>query len=77
MTDSEECIAFVQYKKDWGNQFPGLSDTGLFRIYRSMDLENRLEFLEEAKRNGNYNTISKDFKKAEKSYKQWKQEYLS
>ena len=62
MTNTEECIAFVQFKKDWGNQFPGLSNKGLFGIYRSMDLENRLEFLEEAKRSGNYNTMSKILK---------------
>lgn len=50
MTDEEEQIAFKQWVEDWGDQFPGASKEVLWSIYRSMDLENRKEFLEEARR---------------------------
>lgn len=45
MTDEEEGIVFEQWKKDWGHNFPGTSNYTLFSIYRSMDLDCRLEFL--------------------------------
>lgn len=49
MTDKEEQIAFKQWIKDCGNNFKGMSRNVLWQIYRSMDLENRKEFLEEAR----------------------------
>lgn len=49
MTDEEEKIAFEQWVKDWGSNMP--KDT-LWYVYRSMDEENRNEFLEEARRKG-------------------------
>lgn len=49
MTDEEEQIAFKQWVEDWGDQFPATSKKVLWSIYRSMDLENRKEFLEEAR----------------------------
>lgn len=50
MTDEEEQIAFKQWIKDWGNNFKGMPKKALWQIYISMDLENRKEFLEEARR---------------------------
>lgn len=52
MTEEEEQIAFRQWMKDWGSQFNGLPQNALWQIYISMDLSNRLEFLQEAKRGG-------------------------
>ena len=49
MTDKEEQIAFEQWIKDWGDHFKGIGKDTLWYIYRSMDEENRKEFLEEAK----------------------------
>lgn len=49
MTDEEEQIAFKQWIKDWGNNFKGMTKKTLWKIYVSMDLENRKEFLEEAR----------------------------
>ena len=49
MTDEEEQIAFKQWCKDWGDNFKGMPKSVLWQIYRSMDLENRKEFLEESK----------------------------
>lgn len=63
MTDEEEGIAFEQWKKDWGHNFPGVSNCALFSIYRSMDLDCRLEFLEESKRTGLYQKEIKRHKK--------------
>lgn len=65
MTDEEEGIAFEQWKKDWGKNFCGMNDYALFHIYRTMDLDCRLEFLEEAKRTGLY-------KKETKRHKRWR-----
>lgn len=48
MTDKEEQIAFKKWIKDWGEHFKGMSKDALWYIYRSMDEENRLEFLKEA-----------------------------
>lgn len=51
MTEEEEQIAFNQWLEDWGNQFKGLvSKTALWQIYISMDLSNRLEFLQKARK---------------------------
>lgn len=50
MTEEEDKIAFNQWLKDHGHNFPGMSKDTLYYVYRSMDLENKLEFLEEAKR---------------------------
>lgn len=52
MTKEEEQIAFNQWLKDWGDNFNGMPKKALWQIYRSMDLSNRLEFLQEAKGNG-------------------------
>ena len=49
MTEEEEQIAFKQWCKDWGDNFKGMPKSVLWQIYRSMDLENRKEFLEESK----------------------------
>lgn len=49
MTDEEEQIAFKQWVEDWGDQFDGMNKYLLWYVYRSMDLENRKEFLEEAR----------------------------
>lgn len=49
MTDEEENIAFNQWVKDWGSNFPNMPRKALYQVYRSMDKENRLEFLAEAK----------------------------
>ena len=49
MTKEEEQIAFKQWCKDWGDNFKGMPKNVLWQIYRSMDLENRKEFLEESK----------------------------
>ena len=51
MTDEEEKIAFEQWLKDWGHNFPGIPKSSLYYVYRSMDEENRREFLEEVRRN--------------------------
>ena len=51
MTEEEDKIAFNQWVKDWGHHFPGMPKDALYYIYRSMDEENKLEFLEEARRN--------------------------
>ena len=51
MTDEEEQIAFEQWIKDWGDHFKGMDKNTLWYVYRSMDLENRKEFLEEARKN--------------------------
>lgn len=51
MTEEEEQIAFNQWIKDWGDNFKGMPRSALWYVYRSMDLENRKEFLEEARRN--------------------------
>lgn len=63
MTDEEEGIAFEQWKKDWGHNFKGMSSYALFQVYRSMDLDNRMEFLEEAKRTGLYDKEIKRHRK--------------
>lgn len=52
MTDKEEKIAFEQWVKDWGDNFPNMPKDALWYVYRSMDEKNRIEFLEEAKRKG-------------------------
>lgn len=52
MTDEEEKIAFEQWVKDWGDHFPNMPKDTLWYVYRSMDEENRIEFLEEARRKG-------------------------
>lgn len=51
MTDKEEQIAFKQWVKDWGYMFGTMSKESLWLVYRSMDEENRKEFLDEARRN--------------------------
>jgi hypothetical protein len=51
MTDKEEQIAFEQWIKDWGDRFSNMPKDTLWYIYRSMDEDNRIEFLEEAKKN--------------------------
>ena len=51
MTDEEEQIAFKQWLKDWRYMFPEtMTKQALWQVYRTMDLENRIEFLEEAKK---------------------------
>lgn len=50
MTDAEDQIAFNQWLKDHGHNFPGMPKDTLYYVYRSMDLANKLEFLEEARR---------------------------
>ena len=50
MTDKEELIAFKQWIKDWGNRFSNMPKDTLWYVYRSMDEDNRIEFLEEAKK---------------------------
>ena len=50
MTEEEEQIAFNQWVKDWEDNFKGMPKSALWQIYRSMDFENRKEFLEEARR---------------------------
>lgn len=50
MADEEEQIAFNQWLIDWGDNFKGMPKDTLWYVYRSMDLENRKEFLEEARR---------------------------
>lgn len=49
MTDKEDKIAFNQWIKDWGSHFPNMPKDTLYYVYRSMDEENKREFLEEAK----------------------------
>jgi len=48
MTEEEDKIAFEQWIKDHGHHFPGMKKDTLYYIYRSMDEENKREFLEEA-----------------------------
>ena len=56
MTDEEEKIAFEQWLKDWGDNFPNMPKKNtLWYVYRSMDEDNRIEFLEEARRKGTEN----------------------
>ena len=50
MTEEEDKIAFNQWFKDWGHEFPGMPKDTLYYVYRSMDEENKREFLEEALR---------------------------
>lgn len=50
MTDKEEQIAFEQWIEDHGQYIKGISKDALWQVYRSMDEENRLEFLEKAKK---------------------------
>lgn len=57
MTEEEEQIAFNQWVKDWGGNFPNMSRKALYQVYRSMDEENRLEFLQEAKGAINENSM--------------------
>lgn len=49
MTDKEEKIAFEQWLKDWGDNIPNMPKDTLWFVYRSMDEQNRKEFLEKAK----------------------------
>ena len=50
MTDEEDKIAFEQWLKDWGyKSFPTMPKSTLYYVYRSMDEENKREFLEEAR----------------------------
>jgi len=48
MTKAEDNIAFNQWIKDHGHHFPGMKKDTLYYVYRSMDEENKREFLEEA-----------------------------
>lgn len=48
MTEKEDKIAFEQWLKDHGHNFPGMPKYALYQVYRSMDEENKREFLEEA-----------------------------
>lgn len=48
MTKEEDNIAFNQWLKDHGHNFPGMPKNALYQVYRSMDEENKREFLEEA-----------------------------
>lgn len=50
MTEEEDKIAFNQWYKDWGHEFPGMKKDTLYYVYRSMDEKNKREFLEEALR---------------------------
>lgn len=50
MTEEEDKIAFEQWIKDHGHNFPGMNKDTLYYVYRSMDEENKREFLEEALR---------------------------
>lgn len=49
MTNEEDKIAFNQWFKDHGHNFPGMKKDTLYYVYRSMDEENKREFLEEAR----------------------------
>ena len=44
-------------------EYKGMSSYALFQVYRSMDLDNRIEFLEEAKRTGLYDKEIKRHRK--------------
>ena len=48
MTKEEDKIAFEQWLKDHGHNFPMMPKYALYQVYRSMDEENKREFLEEA-----------------------------
>lgn len=48
MTKEEDNIAFNQWLKDHGHNFPGMPKNALYQVYRSMDEANKREFLEEA-----------------------------
>lgn len=48
MTEEEDKIAFEQWLKDHGHNFPGMKKDTLYYVYRSMDEKNKREFLEEA-----------------------------
>lgn len=49
MTEEEDKIAFEQWLKDWGyKSFPAMPKSALYYVYRTMDEENKREFLEEA-----------------------------
>ena len=50
MNEEEDKIAFNQWLKDHGHHFPGMKKDTLYYVYRSMDEENKREFLEEALR---------------------------
>ena len=58
MNEEEDKIAFNQWLKDHGHHFPGMKKDTLYYVYRSMDEENKREFLEEALRSKKWVTDS-------------------